>query len=343
MTLSHKILSLIAAVALTVTAACSRADHFTVEGNIPDLADGEVSLTYYTSSAVRNERVMASAGHFKLRGESPDYAMAELRMGRRVVPLTFIVHDGDKIKVKGQSPDSVTLSGSKAVKEITSWQRDNADVLRSASADSINALVEAYIADKGATPAGAWMVLTHYNALTDAAGATSIYAAFAAEEELMPLMTAFADMVTTSIGARNAQRIYTFNLKGASDSMVMYMPSKQSATLLVFTDRSGNGDRRTLCSSLRGIDTLYTPARLRILEMSLARDSAAWRQAIKADTLVTWSRMYLPAGVATGAIRGLNVPRLPFYIVTDSTGTQRYRGISLSTAADTVAAIARRK
>lgn len=337
MTLLHRILLTgIAAVALIATAACSRPDHFTVEGNVPALADGDVSLTYFTSSAVMTERVKAEGGKFKISGQSPDYAFAELRLGGSRRELTFIVRDGDKLKVEGSTPDSLSISGSKPVKEINRWREQHAAALRGASADSINALVSAYIDSKGVTPAGAWMLLTCYDALIDPQQASKRFDAFNADKELAPLMTAFADMVTTTVGAREGVKVYAFNHRGAGDSLVMFNPMRHRASLLVFTDETDRAARRKLCDTLRGIDTLHTPRELRILELSMARDSAAWRKALEADTLVTWSRLYLPAGAATTPVRILRVPRVPYYIVSDKSGTQRYRGVSLDAAIDSV-------
>ncbi|MCM1336799.1 MAG: DUF4369 domain-containing protein [Candidatus Amulumruptor caecigallinarius] len=342
MTFLQKISISIAAVALMAAAACSRPDHFTVEGNVSGLADGEVTLTCYTSSAIMTERMQAAEGRFKLRGESPDYAMAELRMTGNQRGVTFVVRNGDKIKVEGPAPDSLTLSGTKPVKEINKWCREYADALRTASPDSINALIEAYVADKGTTAAGAWMLLTRYDALINPAEASELFDRFNADKELSPLVTAFADMVTTTVGARDGAKVYAFNVRGAGDSLVMFNPMRHRASLLAFTDETSRAARRRLCNSLAAVDTTYTPRELRIVELSMARDSAAWRDAVKADTLVTWSRIYLPAGSATTAIRTLRVPRAPYYIVADYSGAQRYRGISLDAALDTVKTIVSR-
>lgn len=49
-----------------------------------------------------------------------------------------------------------------------------------------------------------------------------------------------------------------------------------------------------------------------------------------------WLQTWAPGSVASTNIGKLSIPRLPYFIVADSTGAQIYRGPSISTAENTI-------
>ena len=107
-----------------------------------------------------------------------------------------------------------------------------------------------------------------------------------------------------------------------------YVPSQQSYSLLAFTD-SRKPD--SIISRLRNLRKSLGKRRLKIIEISLTGDSAMWRASVKGDSM-NWFQAWAPGSTAAREIRRLAVPRAPFYIVADSTGTQLYRGTSAYSA-----------
>ena len=70
-----------------------------------------------------------------------------------------------------------------------------------------------------------------------------------------------------------------------------------------------------------------------IADICLDADSLAWRSAIRKDSIdESTKRLWAPGGLTDAAIMKLKVRSLPYYIVFDKDGVQRYSGDDLSQA-----------
>jgi hypothetical protein len=103
--------------------------------------------------------------------------------------------------------------------------------------------------------------------------------------------------------------------------------------LLYFTDGAGNR-RDTIISKITPKFEQYSRRRFKVLDVSMAPDTLDWKRTA-IDTLA-WTQVWAPGGVANPQFDNLNIPRLPYYILTDSTGRQVYRGSQLKVALDSL-------
>ena len=124
----------------------------------------------------------------------------------------------------------------------------------------------------------------------------------------------------------------SMTFRAAPDTVIRFVPSMQSYSLLAFVGRSKPDSIRRI---LREFQKTLDKKRFREAEFTVMSDSATWAASIRRDS-AKWVQAWLPGGVAHTAVRNLQVPYVPFFIVTDSLGRQLYRGGSVSAATDTV-------
>lgn len=336
--------SLLLIIIAALLGSCSRSDSFSVKGAVTGLPDGTVTMTYYTGDAVLTASAEAVSGRFELKAESPEYCLAELRSGGTSLGA-FIARGGDKIKVDGTYPDSIRFSGSKPVRMVTEWEEAHPGS-RYADADSVNRWVAEQIAAEGVTPAGAFLLLTRYNAIGREEQTAALLAPFLADESLGSLLEQFNELSTRRAEGSMKEKVFIISQKAWGDSTFTYTPAHHKASILAFTREGRGGDHRrrladmkALCASL---DTIKGKP-FRLVELSLLADSLAWTSAVKADSAVTWTRTFIPGGPGSPAFRRFAISAAPTFVVVDSAGAQRYRGQSLDVAADTVRALLKAK
>lgn len=115
--------------------------------------------------------------------------------------------------------------------------------------------------------------------------------------------------------------------------MERYSPSRSSCSLLYFsTVQSG---RDTIISTLRKAFDRYPRRRFKLVDVSFTPDTLSWKNVARMDS-VGWPQVWAVGGVANSVFDELNIPRLPYFIVADSTGKQLYRGASVSRAVSAV-------
>ena len=61
-------------------------------------------------------------------------------------------------------------------------------------------------------------------------------------------------------------------------------------------------------------------------------DTIKWRRQARRDSVKNWQRYWAIGGEANISLMPLELPRTPYFIVSDSTGTQCYRGDNYSKA-----------
>ncbi|MBP3890409.1 MAG: hypothetical protein J6D01_04255, partial [Muribaculaceae bacterium] len=180
----------------------------------------------------------------------------------------------------------------------------------------------------------AFLLAVYYNPTLNPSQAAALINRFDSNEETRSLLASISDAVKNELNTVRSARVHSFNLPAAGDSTVKFSPSAQSYSLLAFT--ASDARRKELTSRLRDLSDTYPRKSLRVIEMSLCGDSATWKSFIKRDTLVNWSRILLPGGPAALQVRHLNIGQAPYYILSDSTGGQIYRGPALDAAIDSL-------
>lgn len=309
-----------------VCAACGHNDSFTlrVEGgeNAANLhfvlryATADGSIATYTAPANEN-------GEAVLIGNAPEWTLASILQEGGVQLAIFPIRNGEDatVRLNADATSVEKVEGTKTIERFYEFLESNND-------RPYNANIEAYVADNpDDVVSGALMVL-YYDSRDNERRADSLFTSIRSEARPISLTRNFAGTYGTELARAADPRVFPFKLfTVAPDSLRTIRFNEHSYTLFAFVERSGNP---AMADSLTALQWLNPRKRLQIVEVSPASDSAAWRAAISSDPdTIRRLRGWTPSFASSPQFRRMSVPRLPFFILADSTGAQIYRGGTL--------------
>lgn len=310
--------------------ACGNSSRFVVEGEMLNFGDRMVEMTYWDGNSWQRTTSPTNGGRFALEGSAEEPTMVELRLvgGDRLVDL--VAENGDKIKLKMdyKNPASIEISGNDASRDYGKWLAENAALISSRNPEAINRAVARFVGEHRESMASTLLLLSRFYVPGHEVEADSLLQLIDEDARRASLIDIVASMIERQAAAEARGNVKPMNLYTSRDSTFRYYPDDQSYTLLVFSDRL---KLDTLTRPLRQLRSRLNGRRLAIVEISLSPDSMEWRRNIAGDT-ATWVQTWAPGAAASLPVRDLAIPRVPFFIVADSTGSQLYRGTSVTAA-----------
>lgn len=312
-------------------AACGQSDSFTVTADIESLGVETLTLSYFSHGHLQqvNAHAPEAGKPVKLTGESADYTLAWLRRANGETVATFTARNGDHIKVTVTENSLPEITGNAPCDSLSIFLADNAQLVRKGHSPRLSEAVERYVTEHPQSVTSALLLVTLFDAAAQPAMADSLYSRLATEVKSPGIVDGWAEQLSLATIDLMTQKIPPLTIYGPADSAITLVATAKPYTLLAFSQgtRPDSVDR-----GMRDMRKKHSAKRLEMLEITLDGDSAAWNTSFGRDS-ATWQRGWNPGGPASPALRRLSVPRTPFFIVADSTGTQIYRGPSVSAAA----------
>ncbi len=319
-----------------LVAACGDDTEFRVAGEVQGLGTRTINMLYVADGSVRSVSTAAIDGKFDLRGNSEGYTVVELFVGAKGnVPLArMLAKNGETLhcKLDIEDPSKNEIKGNKPSEQWSTFVRENAAVLNDGTPGMVNSLVTKYVESHTDNIVSSLLMLTSYNSVNNESRADSLFAVIAPAARPAKLVDDYRLLLSYNNSAALNAKVRSFTLYSLGDSVERYSPYKSSYSMLYFTDGTQRTD--TIVRQIQRPYDNYSRKRFRVVEVSFAPDSAAWKRA-STDSL-GWTRVWAPGGVAHSSFDALNIPRIPFYILTDSTGAQVYRGSALRQAIDSL-------
>ena len=317
----------------TVISGCSGPDSFEVKGHVKGDATINLRALYYVDGALQSSIFPADRGSFSFKGRAPEGAVVEILDNDYRLLGRFYAENGDEIDVTidPKSPAAMKVEkGNEAAIRWAQWLNANAKILDGRNSKAINALVAKYVKAHPQDIVSTLIVTTVYDASADPEGASKLLSSIAPEARPTALTDAFATLLTYADTSAGKRRVSPLTLMAQGDTVTTFSPRKHRLSLLVFSDEnSGRAD--SIVPALRRLRKAHTDKALGIIDISLDTDTLAWQSSTRNDT-ATWDAAWGTGGIASAALRPLAIPRLPYFIVTDSVGSQIYRGASISQA-----------
>lgn len=312
---------------------CSGPDSFEVKGHVKGDATINLRALYYVDGALQSSIFPADRGSFAFKGRAPEGAVVEILDNDYRLLGRFYAVNGDEIDVTidPKSPAAMKVEkGNEAAIRWAQWLNANAKILDGRNSKAINALVAKYVKAHPQDIVSTLIVTTVYDASADPEGASKLLSSIAPEARPTALTDAFATLLTYADTSAGKRRVSPLTLMAQGDTVTTFSPRKHRLSLLVFSDEnSGRAD--SIVPALRRLRKAHTDKALGIIDISLDTDTLAWQSSTRNDT-ATWDAAWGMGGIASAALRPLAIPRLPYFIVTDSVGSQIYRGASISQA-----------
>lgn len=317
----------------TVISGCSGPDSFEVKGHVKGDATINLRALYYVDGALQSSIFPADRGSFSFKGRAPEGAVVEILDNDYRLLGRFYAENGDEIDVTidPKSPAAMKVEkGNEAAIRWAQWLNANAKILDGRNSKAINALVAKYVKAHPQDIVSTLIVTTVYDASADPEGASRLLSSIAPEARPTALTEALATLLTYADTSAGKRRVSPLTLMARNDTVTTFSPRKHRLSLLVFSDEnSGRAD--SIVPALRRLRKAHTDKALGIIDISLDTDTLAWQSSTRNDT-DTWDAAWGTGGIASAALRPLAIPRLPYFIVTDSVGSQIYRGASISQA-----------
>ena len=330
--LKHGYLSLLAFLLAIAGLSSCGSDSFHVEGRVLGIGRQNLRAVYYADGAVRMVPAIVMDGKFSMDGRSAEPAMVELYTSDRQLLGRFVAKNGETIRCEFDrgNPFNVTIEGNELSGRWADFLRNNSSVLSGGDSGRINALVADYINHNPADRLSSLLLVTLYDSASDPVGAQELVDRIEADTRPVSLLEVYAELLAVVNDKSRMMPVSELRLFSVKDSMCTYYPSRYKASLLCFTT-AGTGRKDSVVKALRRLSRSTKGYDRLILDVSLDADTAQWRRTIENDTAV-WTQAWAPGSVAAGPVASLVIDRLPFFIVTDSTGNQVYRGSMLAEA-----------
>lgn len=333
-----------AAAACVAAAACGSSDDFRVLGSVDNLGTQNLRVAYRTDKGVEAFTTTAIDGQFSFTGKSPRETLVEIFTTDRA-PLGYVViKNGQTVKARFNRDNryDVTLKGNGVSSDLAAFMRDHADVLSAGSDAEVNALVARYVGDHADDMVSTVLLLTQFRAGGHEAEADSLLALIDPGARPGYLCDAVRSALDERLRYDMSTPVVPFDLFTSADTLMAFNSADAAVSLLVFTSREADRDNE-LVGAMREIYNRYkNDEGVRLVDISLAIDTAAWHASVAGDSAV-WLQAWVPGGVAASGVSLLRIPRTPYCVVADSTGTQAYRGYSVAEASVAVDSLSARR
>ncbi len=307
-------------------ASCGGSDEYLIECDIMGLGDKGLEMIY-SDRGVKRLSFHPVDGKVLMRTNLPRKTLVEVFSLDNRLLFSAIGQNGGHIKVKMEidDPSSLSITGDDVSSDYARITALNDSLFRHGSDTEVNALIAREIHAAPASMASAMLLMNHVRTPGHELQADSLLNTIQPEARPTWLIGSYASLLGEQLAVTVKNSVPNISIHTGSDTTIRFNPSLQSYGLLIFND-SRKPD--SLTSRIRSLRNGHKRRRLDILEVSFAPDSASWKETVSRDSS-TWKQAWVPGGAGSQQIRNLTVPRLPFYIVTDSAGHQVYRGTSL--------------
>lgn len=326
----------IVAAAAALLSACSDDTQFTVAGRFADGADHAVTMSYYDGTGYKEVSVNGINGSFRLSGVAPAYTLVTVTDAMGQTPfVSAIVKNGDEIslEIDTDEPINSKARGNDPTEAFNDFVRDNAEAILNDNAAVLNKAVAEYIGANPGRVESTALLTSVYRTPGYEVQADSLLRLLAPAARSRALLASFPVLLSTQLGEEILATIPVRFMTGPDNKTIRISPRDASLTLYAFID----DDVTRLDSSvmiLRELSEAYPVKRLRAVELSSASDSLSWAARVSADTTATYDRVWAPVLLADRNWKSLAIPRRPYFVVADSTGSQALRTGSASRARD---------
>lgn len=334
---SHIIISLFVALLFT---SCGNSDTFRVNGTIEGLGTRNLKFYYFNGSALQIGVASAINDNFTFEGRTEKPALITIITNQTVVIGHLIAQNGDDIECKFSvsDPYKIEIDGNDDAECLARFITDNQTLLLHDNSDDINAAIESEIARGEKNLLAAALFAIYYDSNRNPVRADSVLLSINEEYRPAQIVEGYTSMLLRFESDAKETAVMPMSLYCKDDSLTTFSPKDSNLSLLFFHD----AEEMRKDSVKNAIDSLgkkYAAKKLAILNIGLQKDTAEWKKSI-ADAPLSGKELWTAGAVASPQIRKLNIQRLPLFILCDSVGSQKYRGTSVTTLCDSIAAIA---
>lgn len=329
----NKSLTTLASLLLTLLlAACGGGDTFRINGEVDGLGTRSLKFYYYDGDRLKTGMATALDGKFQYEGKAGRPVVIYVATAQGIPVGNMIVENGDAINVKffADKPGLLEISGNSAAEKYAAFVRENYPLVAAGASDSLDMAVEKFIAANQRNIASAAVLSLHYDIARKPAAADSLLHTIEAKYRPGYITAGYTAMIPRFAADSIAAVIEPVSLYSAADTLMTVDPAASHRSLFIFYD-----SRALYTATMRDSLDRLRQRDIAILNVSLARDTAAWKAQLR-DIPVKGTDLWMPGSVSAPALCRFNLNTLPAYAVVDSAGNILYKGDSFDNALKTL-------
>ncbi len=327
---------ILVAIMMLLLNSCSDPTTFTVIGNIEGDGTQNMRAIYYADDGVKLLIVPVIDGKFEFETNLNAPTLVEFFSANKSLMGRAYVEPGDEIKCKlyKNAPYKAKIKGNEVTERWSKFLNDNIEITASGDSNKINALIIDYVNKNKADVLSTLLLITEYYTPENSEEASKLLLTIAPDARPYDLIESYEALLDRSYNIKVSEKLSAISHYSSTDSLKTFVPRESSYALIAFSNQDTRNDGE-LADSLRVLRESYHGKRIQVIDMSLDEDTVIWKKSIKNDS-ATWRQGWVVGAVSAHSIERLGISRLPFYIVSDSTGKQIYRGNSITKAASMV-------
>lgn len=316
----------------TMMCACGHPDSFRIEGEIEGEPTMNLRVVYAGDGGAQTVLTAAREGKFHIDGRAGRPTVVGIfDNDYRIIGRTLAENGRDiHLRLNRDNHYDIKAEGFEPAERWAEWTRMRADSLHSASPAARNSMIARFIEANPSDLTGALLLTTEFDGsgahAPEAARLWSLLSDDAKPANITASYAAMLDRVTSETSLGPIVAIPYMRRGGKTD---IFRPSLNRLSLIAVT---GSTDRRdSIVAGLRRASRHKSPRRFDVIELSLVPDTVEWCRSVVSDT-IKWTQGWIAGGISAGAVGRLGLPEIPYYILTDSAGTQVWRGTDVRTA-----------
>ncbi|MCM1521597.1 MAG: hypothetical protein NC039_02965 [Muribaculaceae bacterium] len=325
-------LTFLSLLSLLMPMACGDSKGYVIDCDFAGLGDHGIEMVTSDGRSVARHEIHPKDGRFKAEGESAEPSLVEFFTLDGRLLFTCAVSNGDRLEVSlniDSVPATLSVKGHGPSELFARWIVDNDSLLTSGTDAEVNRLISRLVSENPTSTASTLMLVTRFRTRGNELLADSLLNLITTPARPMGLSGAFvaslSPQTSGDVSATLAGYTMYVSRDTTSTTSVSFSPLGHSYSLIAI-----NGGRKpdSIRKRMRALYKDLPSRRFDLVETSVADDSLTWRSTISGDS-ARWKQGWISGGPASPRLARLAIPTVPFYILTDSLGTQLYRGTSL--------------
>lgn len=316
-------------------AGCGHGDSFRVKGTMDDGSSINLRFVYYTDGTVRTALTASTEGKFEFEGRSANPAAVEVYDNDYRLLGRFVASNGEDIglRINRKNPYLGKASGNDVNLALTEFYNANADMLAGQDVVARNKAVAEYVKSHPDSPVSRLLLVTEFDASSSDASllADSLFRLMAPEAQLADIAEPFACLNAHLVDEQAHTPVIAITYKSKGNRTSTFIPQRTPFSVISVSD--GTHGRDSVLEALRTLARHEKGGRLAVIDLSVDPDTIAWARTVRTDS-ATWAQGWVAGSISGQSLDRLGISAIPYFILTDSTGTQLWRG---SSAAEIVA------
>ena len=328
--MKHYITYIIGALAALLV-ACGDSDSFRIHGELTDGSNINLRVVYYTNSSVHTGITASNAGKFMYEGVAQKPALVEIYDNDYRLLGRLVASNGQDIDIKIDRSNIYrnTIKGNSASEAFAAALGPRADKLQSSSIAERNAIIADIIAADPAAIGSYLLLITEFSTSGYERQADSLLSLIPAEARIEGISAGFEALLQRVADGIACDTVMPVSYMVSGGNTRIFDPSGNRLSLIVLSDSRDGRD--SVLKAVRSIASRRRKDRIDILDLNLDQDTMVWRRNVRNDS-ATWTQGWIAGGISAQAVDRLGIPRLPYFVLIDSTGVAMWRGSSASQA-----------